>query len=417
MSLSPNEKSMLRRLADEYAHIAALPVQQQTIQGWKNTNSRRAAKPMLLIYQIPWHEMNVAGELDLCCQDPFYREIEWQLRSTIYQWKHMRGDMVVGPGPVFTSPLVIRDSGFGISEDVDIVRTDDTNDVVSRRFHVQMQDEKDLEKILMPVVTHDQQATDDNAARLEDLFGDILNIVKTGVGAYWFAPWDELVRWWGVEELMRDLVDRPAFVNAAIGRLVTAYLCRLDQYEQLNLLDDSAPTIPGSGGYGYTDELPSTGVAPTHYTPKDQWGNAAAQIFGSISPRMHDEFALQHELRWLTRFGLTYYGCCDPLDNKLGILQQVTNLRKVSVSPWANIEKSVKHGGDRYVLSYKPNPALLAEAQWDPSRVRSELRAALEIMRGCAVEVILKDISTVNYQPKRLWEWAEIASQVTQEFA
>jgi hypothetical protein len=27
---------------------------------------------------------------------------------------------------------------------------------------------------------------------------------------------------------------------------------------------------------------------------------------------MHEEFALQYEKRWLERFGLTYYGCCEP---------------------------------------------------------------------------------------------------------
>jgi len=29
----------------------------------------------------------------------------------------------------------------------------------------------------------------------------------------------------------------------------------------------------------------------------------------------------------------------------------------------------------------------------------------------------MKDISTVRYQPQRLWEWAEIAAQVTAEYA
>ncbi len=36
---------------------------------------------------------------------------------------------------------------------------------------------------------------------------------------------------------------------------------------------------------------------------------------------MHWEFGLKHELRWLERWGLTYYGCCEPLDVKVGILR------------------------------------------------------------------------------------------------
>jgi hypothetical protein len=33
------------------------------------------------------------------------------------------------------------------------------------------------------------------------------------------------------------------------------------------------------------------------------------------------------------------------------------------------------------------------------------------------VELIMKDISTVRYEPKKLWEWAKIASEVAEEFA
>ena len=42
-----------------------------------------------------------------------------------------------------------------------------------------------------------------------DVFGDILPVRKVGSKGHWFAPWDELIRWWGVEDAMRDLVDRP----------------------------------------------------------------------------------------------------------------------------------------------------------------------------------------------------------------
>ena len=35
--------------------------------------------------------------------------------------------------------------------------------------------------------------------------------------------------------------------------------------------------------------------------------------------------------------------------------------------------------------------------------------------RGCHIEIVLKDISTVRNQPHRLWEWAEIARQVAEE--
>ena len=72
------------------------------------------------------------------------------------------------------------------------------------------------------------------------------------------------------------------------------------------------------------------------------WGCSNAQIFSEVSPAMHWEFAVKHDLRWLSRWGLTYYGCCEPLDQKIDILRRIPNLRKISASPWCNTERLVE---------------------------------------------------------------------------
>ena len=113
----------------------------------------------------------------------------------------------------------------------------------------------------------------------------------------------------------------------------------------------------------------------------------------------------------LGKCGLVVEAATERPDVKVEILKSIPNLRKVSVSPWADIDKSVRDLGGRYVLSYKPNPAIFAEESWDPHSARAALRAALDRMKGCAVEVIMKDISTVRYQPRRLWEWCAIATE------
>ena len=45
------------------------------------------------------------------------------------------------------------------------------------------------------------------------------------------------------------------------------------------------------------------------------------------------------------------------------------------------------------------------------------LRELLAKTKGCVVEVIMKDISTVRYEPRRLWEWARIAAEETERYA
>ena len=221
-----------------------------------------------------------------------------------------------------------------------------------------------------------------------------------------------------VQEAMMDLILRPELVHMAIDRLVSAYLHRLDQWEALGVLALNNGNLRiGSGGLGYTDELPGNDYDPAHIRPHNLWGCATAQIFSEVSPEMHEEFALQYERRWLERFGLTYYGCCEPLHRKIDMLKSVRNLRKVSMSPWIDVEEAAEAVGNDYVFSFKPNPAILAEDEFSADRAREYLRDALEKTRGCVVEIIMKDISTVRYDPPRLWEWARIASEVAEEFA
>ena len=70
----------------------------------------------------------------------------------------MPADMVVED--IFYSPLVLHDTGFGIDEDVNIVSIDADNDVVSRDFHSQIDSEQDIEKIVLPKITHDEEASE-----------------------------------------------------------------------------------------------------------------------------------------------------------------------------------------------------------------------------------------------------------------
>lgn len=414
MEILERDKAILRRLAEKVAEIADLPVQKEKAEMWRRMNQLKPVKPMVWINEIPWHEMDVNGELEIQSTHPFARRLEGGLRRTIYQWEHMPGDMVVERK--IYSPIAIRDTGFGIREVSDVVRID-ARGVASRRFHPQIRSEKDLERIKMPVITHDVEASERNYQMMVDIFGDILEVERGGVAGMWFAPWDQLVTWWGVEQVFMDLLLRPELVHAAVDRLVNAHLSRLDQLERLNLLALNNRNVRiGSGGYGYTDELPQEDFDPNHVRAIDLWGCATAQIFSGVSPQMHEEFALKYERRWLERFGLTYYGCCEPLHHKVGILKNIPNLRKISMSPWADLEVAVEEIGDRYVISYKPNPAVLAVDEWNPEYARKELRRALERTVGCAVEVIMKDISTVRYEPQRLWEWARIAAEETERF-
>jgi len=414
--LSPRDKDILRRLAGELAAIVSLPVHREKAVLWQKLNDLESARPMVWINEVCWHEMNVGDELTLQCEHPWAREQEVELRRTLYQWRHLPGDMIISD--FLACPLAIHSSDFGIMEQVDIVKTDEESDIVSRHYHIQISDFADLEKIKMPVITHNEQATAFRFAAMNDTYAGILPVKKVGQTHIWFTPWDWLIRWWGIEEAMLDLYERPDLVNAAVGRMTNAWMAELDQFVAMNLLSlDCDNTRIGSGGYGYTRELPGKDFDAAYVKPHNMWGCSNAQIFSEVSPEMHWEFAVKHDLRWLKRFGLTYYGCCEPLDKKMEILRRIPNLRKVSVNYRCNLDRVASDIGPNYVWSYKPNPAVLAEDGWRPELARAEMARVAEKARavGAHVEFIMKDISTVRRHPERLWDWARIAMEVSEE--
>jgi hypothetical protein len=409
--LAADEKEVLRRLIGELAEIAALPVHREKAALWRRLNDLESARPMVWINEVPWHEMNVDDELTLRTRHPWARDFETTLRRQIYQWRHFPADMIIGD--VLECPLAIHSTDFGILEDVDVARTDAASDVVSRHFRIQIRDEADLEKIRMPVVAHSGRATENAYAAMSELAEGLMPVRKTGQTHIWFTPWDFLIRWWGIEEAMMDMIDRPDFVHAAVDRMVDAWMVELDQYEARNLLAlDCNHTRIGSGGYGHVSALPGAPYDPAHVRPHNMWGCSNAQIFSEVSPEMHWEFALKHDLRWLARWGLTYYGCCEPLDGKMALLRKIPNLRKISISPWCRTERAVAEIGGDYVMSRKPSPAILAGDAWHPDRARADLVDFLDQAGPNAhVELIMKDVSTVRYHPQRLWEWSRLAME------
>lgn len=403
------DKDILRELGRQVAAIAALPVQQETIAAWKALNSLKPVRPMVMIDQIPWHEMDVAGELTLRCTDEFCRGLEWQLRSALYRWKHLPADYVVEAAVHL--PKVIHSTGFGYDSQEVTAALDDRNNVVGHAYIDQLKTDADIEKIHAPELTLDEAATARAEARAREIFDGMLDVRMDG-WTPWYAPWDIIVQWRNPEALLYDLADRPEFLLAIAQRLTAAHLTMLDRLEQQGLLGGPQPWIHCTGAF--TDELPAPGFNPARPRTRDLWTFGMSQIFSTVSPAMHEEFEMPYLAPWFERFGLAYYGCCEPLDTKIAMIRKLPHVRKVSMSSWVEVERGAAGLGRDFVFSRKPSPALLAGDDWNPAAVERDLRETLAACarHGCPVELILKDISTVRYQPQRLWEWAAIAQRL-----
>ena len=100
-----------------------------------------------------------------------------------------------------------------------------------------------------------------------------------------------------------------------------------------------------------------------------------AQILYTVSPEMHNEFEFQYASEWYDKFGLGYYGCCEPLDDRMEYVKQIKGIHKISVSAWVkDFEKMAEAMEGKYVYSNKPAPALIAAPSWNPETVEEDLK-------------------------------------------
>jgi hypothetical protein len=190
----------------------------------------------------------------------------------------------------------------------------------------------------------------------------------------------------------------------------------MTQYEEMGLLDIPYPIDRvGSGAAGFTDQLPQPDCDGKNFRLIDNWGGATPQIFSEVSPEMHEEFALQYENEIMSRCGLNYYGCCEPLHNKMELMAKVPNLRKISVSPWCDVEKTRENAKETYVFSHKPSPAVMATDTYNPEVAEQDIRDRLKKSGDMPCEFIIKDISTIRGDMERVKAWCQMATRIAHE--
>jgi hypothetical protein len=410
VTLPTTDVEIVRGLARQISEIAALPVQAEKAELWRRLNGLNPARPMVMLQCDTWNEVLTDDALQ--CTDPFCRNHERWLRHSLYQWAHFNGDNVFET--VMYSPIVTHVSGWGL--EIQMTRPD--HYFGAAHFEPVIKEEKDIEKMTLPTVTVDWEETERQYQRHSELYDGIFPVIKRGSCSTWFAIIDHFIQWRGLEQTFEDMYDRPEWLHRALDLMTRGMIGIHEAMEREGVLSLNNSAIGvGPGGYGYTDLLPQADFTG-HVRAKDMWGHATTQIFSEVSPAMHEEFALQYEGRYLARFGLAGYGCCEPLHHKLDIIKRhIPHLRRVSMSPWANIEVGAAALGNTAVFSYKPNPAVLGDENWDPEYVRAGLRDVLRQTRGCTVEIIMKDLHTCHQQPHRLDEWMQVAMEVAEEFA
>lgn len=402
--------AILRALARRKSELANQDKMEAFRKMWTAANDLRMTKPPIFINEICWNEFRSIEALQTRCSDPVAALFEGELRKEIFIAENSLGNAIVED--FIEIPIVIYDTDFGIEERVDIRKTDETSGIVSRHFNAFITTMDDVEKIKMPTIRVEEELTAKLEALFHEAFDGAIPLKKVGGRGYWFTPWDYLIRVTGVENAMIGMYDDPDFIEAIVKRYVDCSMEKMRRYTELGLWASNNSSVRvGSGGYGNISCLAPEDGNELACDTKQMWGCGNAQIFSDVSPAMHWQFSLQYELEWIKKFGVSYYGCCEPLFRKMDIMRKIPNLRKISMSPWNDFKKAAEEIQGDYVMSCKPSPAIFATDVFSEEEARRQIRKILEETKGCNLELIMKDISTVNYEPQRLVRWAGIAQE------
>lgn len=425
MNVTAQERSVLRDLAARVRQISELPSQQVLRQAWMDLNGLRRHRPMVLVFpEGAWLEC-IPTE-GLLCQDPILRSWETRLHMAIYTHEQLGDDQPIDP--FFNVYYDAWFTGFGLEGHTDMTDASQrqvyyvhpyqslslTSHSALGAYHVEpaLKEKSDLDKLHVPQLVIHREASDEWLAVATDIMGDILTVRRRG--CFWniiggFPVTAIALR--GMENLMMDMYDDPSWVRQLIDFLARAHNESLDAIvaENLLCLNNGAEWI-GTGGIGYSDQLPAAGFDPAHVRLGDIWGGVQGQDLVGTSPQMFFDFFLPHCKAIMERFAMSTYGCCEPVHDWLPGLMTIRNLRRVSISPWADVPKCARQMKGNYVFSYKPLPSLVAAPHMDDALIVKTLTDSLTATRehDCCPEVIMKDLHTIYHEPQRLRRWVAL---------
>ena len=401
------DRAVLRELARRVGEIAHAPEEEDKKRLWTAHNMLDGKRPMVLCFpEDGWKELIPPAMYR--CETASGRQWEQLLRRRIYYHEHIPDDTVIVD--TIDIPHCIAGSGLGVT--FGMVYADSSRSGAGA-FDPAIVEEGDLEKLHPMTFSLDEETTRETLGRVEDLFGDILR-VRLRTWDWWRFEYSKPTAYLrGLGRMYLDMCDNPQILHRICRILRESYENKIAFFEENRLFCPcNENEYCGSGGTCWTKELPGEETDPTLLSSRDVWTYGESQELAGVSPAMFDEFVLQYQAPLLARFGLCCYGCCEPLDGRWGLLKKhVPNLRRASVTPWANQEEAADECGRQIIFSRKPSPALLAMEGVDEKLIWEDIRKTLSVASHCNLEFVMKDTMTFRNQPERLNAWARIAKQ------
>lgn len=402
--MTPNEKQILRDLAKQFLEICNTDEQTRRRNLWRQHNSFHFTQPPIYIRAFAWGEME-ASRCEI--SDPFFRNYEDFFRDALFR-NTFDDDFIFEPWVVVDAVKITPPEGiWGLP-----VRWISGNDPRgARQLDPPIREPEDLAKMVAAHHQIDEAATAERVARMTDALGDILPVNLSRGPAY--RVWNGDISTYlgylrGIEPMMWDIMDRPAWLHELLAFMRDGILRAQTEAEAAgdwSLTDHQNQAMP------YAEELADPAPNQFGKPRRELWYFCASQETTLLGPAQFNEFMLQYQIPIMEPFGLVAYGCCEDLSEKIQYLRQIPNLRRIAVSPMANVARCAEQIERDYILSYRPSPSDMVGFGFDETRIRRILREDFAVLRDSIFDITLKDVETVQSDPERIRKWVRVVRE------
>lgn len=408
--ISNHDKKILRDLAKRKADLANHQLNVERKKAWYALHDLKPIRPMILAEWGGIRDKNKPFDPHLTCSEEWVRNIERNLLAEIWVFESLRDDHVIEP--YIEMNWFVECSDYGVQADVQEGNND--GGLGARRWDPPLKNlGEDLKKLQPRTFSVNKAKTLMYKTVLEEIFDGILPVRFRG-GYWWTLGMTiEIVFLIGLEQLMLYMYDDPAGLHRLMEFMRDEYLRYIAWLERNGLLNlNNENDYVGSGSLGYTHELPKISNG-TCVVPKDMWVLLESQETVGVSPELFEEFIFRYQLPIANKFGLLYYGCCEPLHTRWHVVSKFPNLRSVSIAPLCDQNFMAEAIGNRYVFSRKPNPTLISTGNFDKNLIMADLHETVKLCKKhkCPLEIIMKDVHTLHEEPSRLAQWVEFARE------
>jgi hypothetical protein len=399
--------TVLRELAKKYMDAFHSRDVENIKKQWRDLHDFNMSKPMIYIWVIIFTK-ELEEITNLKCKNGFYKNFEQWLRTELYH--HYCGDdYVLSPYYMLRASFTQQENGpWGLV----FPSHDSAGGAKNVYLDPPVKDLNDLSVIKTYEPEVDEESTQKRFEMLQEAVGDILPIYISRVPQFYFnnsiAPLATSMR--GMTQIMMDMMDNPDGLHNLLRILQKKAIETQEKTESENAIlafDQHIQSCPYST---FTlDPGNDAGVKRTNL-----WSFMQAQEFTQVSPAMHKEFALDYQKPIMERFAASAYGCCEDITNKIDILREVKNLKRISVTPASDLEKCAEQIGSDYIISWRPNPTDQVCVTFDRDRIKRIITEGKKILDsyGCQYEINLKDVVSICKEGWRLKEWVDIVRSI-----